>query len=87
MAASNDPTTLITAPKRLASSTSTTANRNGATSFHWVLEKIMATATAHTALTAIPSVDCRVESNFVFMCLMRGTIEFTTTHKIARIES
>lgn len=69
MDASNDPITLTNAPKRLASSTSTAANRNGAASFHWVLEKTKATAIAHKALTTIPSVDCKVHSHFVFMNL------------------
>ena len=58
--ANNDPTTLTIAPKRLDSSTSTATNKNGAAIFQGVLEKTKATVIAHTALTAIPSVDRKV---------------------------
>lgn len=72
IAASNDPTTLTMAPKCLASSTRRAVNRNGAASFQCVFEKTKATAIAHKALTAIPSVDCKVCSNLVFMVLIGG---------------
>ena len=62
----------MTAPKRLASSTSTAANRNGAASFQWVRENNLAKAIAQTALRVIPRQDCRVQNNFVFICLLCG---------------
>jgi len=74
--ASTDPTTLTTAPKRPASKTSTAANRNGAASFQGVLEKTSATAIAQSALTATPIVDCKAQSNFIFMFVCGGMFDF-----------